>query len=261
MGPLKRDVVKSRSIGDNCNVGSEMLSRDMVICAGEDANEVLDAASSVLRKSPDRSYVYRCYRFWKWEAMPITVIWTGIGTGCIEPLLVEVLRAEPDISRLLLVGTAGRIRVVDGEAAELAFAIRQAYMGPTAFSAMGVFGPFEPTLYVDAPAATIVSTDLYYLFDGCRVGEWPNSHQCRDAWEEATLVDMEVAQFLYLCDVLRGGNLKYAAIKGPANCFGVHGEQTKNSRRVIVRCMELAVETIRRGSDMALADLEPRAAP
>ena len=73
--------------------------------------------------------------------------------------------------------------------------------------------------------------------------QWPRSFEYQDAWREATLVDMEVAQFYWLCHRFGDGAVRYAAIKGAANMLGVAGMQVGNSRAVLTSCARSALET------------------
>jgi len=72
----------------NTNVENSLLSERMVICCGEDAAELLQALRTEFPRQETAYHEYRCYRFWKFAEF--TLIWTGIGTGCLEPLLFEL---------------------------------------------------------------------------------------------------------------------------------------------------------------------------
>src|SRR5688500_16227939 len=92
----------------NTMVNDAFLHQSIILSCGEDPSELLAAARTAGLDKPCALHEYRCYRFW---SFPIcTLVWTGIGTGCLEPLLYEILR-ESRANKICLVGTAGMSRV------------------------------------------------------------------------------------------------------------------------------------------------------
>src|SRR3954469_7569890 len=87
----------------NTGVPDEFLHRRMILCCGEDAGELLQAAGN---EKPVEEFGYRCYRFWRFADFTLT--WTGIGSGCLEPLLFEIL-SVPIIEKIILIGTSGAL--------------------------------------------------------------------------------------------------------------------------------------------------------
>jgi hypothetical protein len=239
-----------QTIGDNTNAPMEVLAKQVLICAGEDPDELVQSLRADLGCHLTELHRYRCYRFWKcapkWNMQhELTLVWTGIGTGCIEPLLHEMLHGKTLVSDVILIGTAGQIDGLRGQGdSDHAFVIVEAHMGPTALSALGEYACLRPTLKVDAPSATIFSTDLYYLWSTRAFAEWPNTVRFHEAWAKSTLVDMETAQFYWLCRRLGKDRVRYAAIKGAANQLGVHGQQIKNSRPVLRACASTALQAL-----------------
>src|ERR1051325_59874 len=80
-----------------------LLKRDIILCCGEDLQEFKAAIRAVFG-TPRTAHRYRCYAFM--QAGSISFIWTGIGSGCIEPLLCEI-HDEAQLKQIVLVGTAG----------------------------------------------------------------------------------------------------------------------------------------------------------
>jgi hypothetical protein len=70
----------------NTAVKNEVLQENLLLCCGEDTTELLLALPEV--GPPLLYHVYRCYRFWRFDGF--TLVWTGIGTGCLEPLMFEL---------------------------------------------------------------------------------------------------------------------------------------------------------------------------
>jgi hypothetical protein len=85
----------------------------MVVCTGEDPEELTHAIRTVIPGSQPQYHHYRCYHAWKFGHPDLTVILSGIGSGCLEPLLFEILDYESlgdkTAKRLVMIGTAGRV--------------------------------------------------------------------------------------------------------------------------------------------------------
>ncbi|MHB8736189.1 MAG: hypothetical protein ACYC6M_12885, partial [Terriglobales bacterium] len=146
----------------NTGVTDEFLQENVILCCGEDPLELVEQVKSF---RPIALHKYRCYRFWRFPAF--SLIWTGIGTGCLEPLLFEIYM--PFIVRnIILIGTAGAVSSIipDGQA----FCIKKAYSRACAVRTKNpevpLFPHWKPPLPEDLQedAATIVSTDYYYGF-------------------------------------------------------------------------------------------------
>lgn len=231
----------------NTGVRTGMLSKETILCCGEDAVELLSAFQGW---TPQEEWVYRCYRVWKFTRF--TLIWTGIGTGCLEPLLFEILQPS-SIKSLILIGTAGALsdRMRTGQP----YLLSLAELGPTAITPHVPPLPLVPNwpsaqLRHLAPA-TIISTDYYYGFT-----RHPNSFSRRlivaDAnlsnaipkLAQADLIDMETAQFYHFCRALRGQTLRFLALKGPANPAADPFQQTLHSRPLLHRLATLSLSLL-----------------
>ena len=94
------------------------------------------------------------------------------------------------------------------------------------------------------PHATILSTDYYYglsRIDNYQVRkvrtlDYALTEDFLTALDTVDLVDMEVAQFYFLCYAYGKQELEWAALKGPANSLDNFGEQSDNSLGVFTKC-------------------------
>jgi hypothetical protein len=230
----------------NTAVDDDLLQGDVILCCGEDAGELLLGFDGLTALQYQE---YRCYRFWRYPSF--TLIWTGIGTGCLEPLLFEAL--EPGIiKRIVLIGTAGALNgnVKLGQG----FVIGEAFLGCTGISphpGVELKSQWNSPI-ADIPTASIVSTDYYYGFSE---GNSPMVKALQDAdirlravmdsaLGRVDLVDMETAQFYYLCRVLGGEHLQYLALKGPANSIEDVSQQTLHSESLLMRLSQTAVSLL-----------------
>lgn len=189
-------------------------------------------------------HAYRCYEFFR--AGDVSFIWTGIGTGCLEPLLCEVIG---EIERIILVGTAGAI----SEAARLggASVICEAKTACAGVSSnFPVCRPNWPA-GVNLPARKIVSTDYYYGFSLRH--HWPTAllwsadkrlaRSVPRLLKWADLVDMETAQFYHLCRTVKP-TVQFLAIKGASNNLSDHSEQPLHSQSVLTAALAMAREIV-----------------
>ena len=235
----------------NTNVPLEMLAAKTVLCCGEDFGELMRAMAAVTTRAPVREHAYRGYRFVQFEDFALA--WCGIGTGCLEPLLCEVLR-QGRITRMVLMGTAG---CLDPTGAELGtpYLVGEAWLGGTAIRPRDPDAPRRPH-WPHAPAVlaprSIVSTDFYYGFS-------PVAHPLRDALlahdaglaEELAqhlprcpLVDMESAQFYHLCRALEGDALEFVAVKAAANHVGAWQAQLENTPAALQACWRASLDLL-----------------
>ncbi len=232
----------------NTQLPFNSLSADLILCCGEDLLELKRAVQTVFGR-PRPLHSYRCYSFFKVDQT--SFVWTGIGTGCIEPLLCEILN-EPALRRLILVGTAGSV----SKHAKLGSAtpIRAARIACAGIS------PKRSVLKSNWPLAngthtqTIVSTDYYYGFTLKKA--WPTpklweadtrlAKSVSKALEKSDLVDMETGQFYHLCRTLRP-DLQYLAIKGAANPLTDFSQQVLHSESVLHDALREAKSLLARG--------------
>lgn len=230
-----------RTLGPNTNAPKELLSRKCILVVGEDRRDVV----ALLGSPEDASHAFRSYEFWK--QADFTLVLSGIGTGCVEPLMWELLGTKV-IEEIMLIGTAGKMpgaSIPIGQAC----AISEAFLAGTGLDQEGIVEPLKPRweLPADIPTASSVSTDFFYGFSPrVMAGEYPfDQGHLRERYQEhirrgTQLVEMEVAQFYAFCDRFGGPTLRYLAIKGASNDLGNDARQVAESKGVIARCMELA---------------------
>lgn len=233
-------------LGPNTAADPALLRPRVILCAGEDAAELARCFPHAFPAPPDTTFEYRCYRFWRFAGT--TVVWTGIGTGCLEPLLWELL-SPGVVEDILLVGTAGRLpgsRVPLGQPCY----VTEVYSGGTALDDELAGRPTRPRhpLPPDLPAATTVSTDFYYGFSPrALTGDYPAATAALRRAVEAhlharDLVEMETAQFYYFCERFdRTESLRYLSIKGAANDVTNPAEQLDHSATALLNCIRSAV--------------------
>jgi purine-nucleoside phosphorylase len=238
-----------------------------VYCAGEDRRELLQALAEVVAPEVQREardylgspiagttaydphWLYRSYEFWRFRNFSLVL--SGIGTGCLEPLLYELLR--PGIVRkIVLVGTAGMMP--SGKAAlDEACAIDQAWPAATGIDAEVAQPPLAPRweLSQDERTASAVSTDFYYGFapaileGNYPAGQGPLKALFDEHLRRGTdLVDMEVAQFYFFCGAYGDPALQYLAVKAAANAVGRGEQQMIHTGAALRNCLGTALRLL-----------------
>jgi len=210
------------------------LERDAVLCCGEDLGEFKRAIKGVFA-TPQRLHSYRCYAFLK--RRNTSFIWTGMGSGCLEPLLCEIFD-EPNLQRIILVGTAGSVS--KNETLGIAFPITEARVACAGISPKNPVQFPNWRLPKNEESRRIVSTDYYYGFTLRKNWPTPNlwsadtrlAKSVPRALRKSDLVDMETGQFYHLCRTLRP-DLQYLALKGAANPLRDFTQQTLHSESVL----------------------------
>jgi purine-nucleoside phosphorylase len=251
--------VPSEVLGPNTNAPPGLLHERCILCAGEDPDVLCEA----LRKAGDPERVptfrYRGYAFWRFS--DFCVVLSGIGTGCLEPLLHEVLLYELDSARLVrrvvLIGTAGSMPDIDVKTGE-AYLIDKAWAAGTGIDAEAEkLLPLQPRSKPPqgVPRASSVSTDFYYGFSkDILSGKYPTKGKTlrklfkKHKRQATQLVDMEVAQFYYFCECFGDSSLQYAAVKAPANAVGNHHQQLDNTLQALGSCLTTAFLLLFEGS-------------
>ncbi len=241
----------------NTNLSNGLIQADVILVCGEDEAELLSALKAVRPEIvPQSIHRYRCYHFW--DCQTFTLIWTGIGTGCLEPLLYEILDI-PTLQRILLMGTAGatdygKLTLMKGRAYAMAAASPFA-AGVTPVSNEPLAPVWNQPLPADVQTATIVSTDYYYGYSPKTdartlklIANDVNLARGRaETLPQVQLVDMETAQFYHFCRLLGLPGLQYIAIKGPANIVGDFGEQNLHSGAVLEASLQIATRLLQSG--------------
>ncbi|HSI34351.1 MAG: hypothetical protein ACAI43_05745 [Phycisphaerae bacterium] len=238
------------TIGSVSGIRTALIRPDVILCVGEQPEE-LERAIEVLGEERGR-LSFRCYRAIAYDR--VCVIWSGIGTGCVEPLLYELLRKAPADRRprrIVLVGTAGALR--DGVEFGRAYPIARAIAVHTAFDDVGEVTPrwdgFDP-----ASGKSTVSTDFFYGFSPKPAAAEYAGPTGNAAWagrlaerfeayrRRYDLVEMEVAQFYFLCRQFGDAGLQYIAFKGASNPVTDLDAQTAGSCEVLQDAIRRAVD-------------------
>ncbi len=234
------------SIGPNTNANVEILSEKIILCCGEDSAELLTALPDSINLNNCTYHEYRCYKFWKFA--DFTLIWTGIGTGCLEPLLWEIFIPQI-IRKIILIGTAGKLPNSKAKTGKVYF-IEKAYSGATALDEDNIPQPLKPRFesLCRLEGASSVSSDFYYGFSEDSLnGRYPANEQklinaLNKHLYKRDLVEMEVAQFYYFCQKFdQTRKLEFLALKGAANTVGKFEEQVAHSALIIKNSLEAAL--------------------
>ena len=239
-------------LGPNTNLPAEFLKPTVLLCCGEDSAEFLAAIQADAPRPIERQSHYRCYSFWQYP--DFLAGWTGIGTGCVEPLLFELFQAQ-QVKRIALVGTAGKFAHSKLELGKthLCDPAKCVYTGLDKIVGNTLLHPKLPPGFASmAPRAGILSTDLFYGFSGDAMkATFPLYNEAlakayHDESSQMDLVDMEVAQFYFLCDKYGGRGLDaYLAFKGAANEMGLGDQQLANSQSTINACVQAALSALK----------------
>ncbi len=235
-------------IGPNTAIDSSLIASDIILCCGEDPEELLDCVRRTCGIGNDVPHRYRGFGCLRLSSF--SLVWGGIGTGTLEPLLWELLQSNL-VRRIVLVGTAGAL----GRPEKLGHAcvITEAYLAGTALDEARIEQPLRPDFpgfqaLVNLPAEAIISTDFYYGFASRDQGPaYPDiMRRAMESYSKhahrAGLIDMETGQFYFLCNAFGGErNIEYLAIKGPANSVADVGAQLSNSAAVLIEALSAAV--------------------
>jgi hypothetical protein len=231
------------SLGPNTNAPPELLSPKVLLVCGEDRRELLPFV-----RSPT-SHAFRCFEFWK--EVGFTLVLSGMGTGCVEPLIWELTR--PGIVReIVLAGTAGKMpgtRVPIGQPHE----VSEAFAVGTALDGERISLPVKPRWArpTGLSSARSVSTDFFYGFaPRIQAGDYPLQGGSLAAgyaehWARGTpLIDMEVAAFYCFCERFGDAGLQYLAIKVPSNELGADAQQIEETPQFMPRCIRAALKAL-----------------
>ena len=74
-------------LGPNTNASLELLQPHCILCCGEDVSHFLHLLPTI-----QMYHEYRGYRFWRLPGF--TLVLSGMGTGCVEPLDLGTDTAE-----------------------------------------------------------------------------------------------------------------------------------------------------------------------
>lgn len=236
-------------LGPNTNLSDCFLETNVLLCCGEDSKEFLAALLVDPGREPIRHSAYRCYQFWQFPGL--LVGWSGIGTGCLEPLLYELLTPQR-VKQIALVGTAGKFAHSNIELTHthLCDPARCSFTGMDRIIGDRIMHPKLPIKSAQnhLPRAGILSTDLFYGFSpSVMEDDFPLYHpSLAEAFHEESsrmdLIDMEVGQFYFLCEKYGRNSLDaYFAFKAAANEMGAGDQQLANSQSVLNSSVQAAL--------------------
>jgi hypothetical protein len=240
------------TIGPNTCIDANLIASDVILCCGEDPEELLQSLRRVCEIDGTVPHSYRgfgCLRL-----ASFSVVWGGIGTGALEPLLWELFESGR-VRRIVLIGTAGVFEPQPGRIGKV-YALSEAFLAGTALDESCIEQPLRPVFrdfqrLAQVPSETIVSTDFYYGFAG--LGQRPGypdiMRRAKESFsrsgQRAKLVDMEAGQFYFFCDAFRGEReIEYLAIKGAANSVAAVDAQVANSAAILVEAIAAAVRLL-----------------
>ena len=234
----------------NARITPDRIRADAILCCGEDKTTFV-AALLALGFPPGAAVAPEFRGYTTWTLPRLAVVLAPIGTGALEPILHELLETRR-ISRLLLVGTAGRLSARPLPLG-VAHAITEARLAGTGLDRElpgATLGPHWPAP-LPGPEASIVSSDFYYGFSpGKQPGDYRHRLPAlRRDFERLSplvdLVDMEVGQFYALCRLIPDSpGLRFLAIKGASNAVENHAEQNDHAPAVLVDCLRLALRAL-----------------
>lgn len=233
----------------NCALPEDFFQENMIVCTGEDPGELVKAMRMALPgKRPVRTHQYRCYRAWKYTNPDVTVVISGIGSGCMEPLIFELLDKKTLGDRvpkkLVMIGTAGYIS--DHGHGQVFLVDKAVPMGCAVHlddTDLALLRPnFEGLDNSKLTRATEMSTDYYYAAtpgtDDPRKMAAKNADPAlasaiQSFWKPGRLISMEVAQFYHFCRIYGPEGTQYVALRGVANLADQFHEQGEHSQNVL----------------------------
>ncbi len=240
----------SHEASPNARIVPDQIRADTILCCGEDKRTFVAALLALgfpaqAAEAPD----FRGYTTW---TLPrLSVVLAPIGTGALEPILHEIL-GTGRISRLLLVGTAGRLAARPLPLG-VGYPITEAHLAGTGLDREVGGKPLAPEWPEPfaGRSASIVSSDFYYGFSPARrAGDYRHRLPAlRTDFERLSgrvdLVDMEVGQFYALCRLIPDApGLRFLAIKGASNAVENHAEQNEHAPAVLLDCLRQALAAL-----------------
>jgi hypothetical protein len=242
-----RDLKEFLKVRPNTALPTDFLQDDVILCMGEDPVELFSAITKVFGDRCPQYHEYRCYRAWRFSEPAVTIILSGIGTGCLEPLMYEMLDpqhlGERVPKRLVLIGTAGWLSDTGLDSVRT-FLVEASYPVGCAIRLAPEDMPVRPRWnaleQIDAPRAEDISTDYYYACTPAATDERKLRAKALDRdlalgitnhWQSGRLISMETAQFYHFSQVYGSDSTQYVAFRGVANLadqFDTQGEYSAN---------------------------------
>jgi purine-nucleoside phosphorylase len=243
----------------NTGLPQSFIQDDMIICTGEDPDELIHAMRAVLPGKRPRVHRYRCYRAWKYQGF--TVIISGIGTGCLEPLLWEILDhkslGDRVAKRLVMIGSAGYKG--DSSNCGKVYLVEGAYPVGSAVQLEEKDIPVLPNfqgleqIKLEIPHRYELSSDYYYAHTDNPADERKRLAQLHNPrlresiekfWQQDMLISMEVASFYSLAGDYGPPGTQYLALRGVANAADAFETQGDYSLQVLTDAFRQAVSLL-----------------
>ncbi len=240
----------------NCALPVSFFQNDMVVCTGEDPSELVCAMQAALPGVTPEYHEYRCYRAWKYPG--VTVVISGIGTGCLEPLLYELLDHEvlgdKVAQRLVMIGTAGFLS--DSGFGQV-YLVNGAYTAGCGVMLEDKDLPIRPSFgtldHIHLPRAEEISTDYYYACTPQTGNAKKNRAKAMNPslaaavdkyWKPGRLISMESAQFYAFCSAYGKPGTQYVALRGVANLADQFETQGDYSLAVLTEAFKQALQIL-----------------
>jgi Phosphorylase superfamily len=249
---------EAKKVRPNCAIPDSFFQDNMIVCTGEDPAELRQAMRAVLPGKLARFHEFRCYKAWKFTNPNVTVVISGIGSGCLEPLLFELLDektlGQRAPKRLVMIGTAGYI--ADKGHGQV-FVVDEAYPMGCAVHLESKDLPLRPQFRgleaVKLSRAAEMSTDYYYAATPATDDRRKMAAKTADPallegidsfWKAGRLISMESAQFYHFCRCYGSTNTQYVALRGVANLADQFHEQGDYSKYVLNVALSEAVKLL-----------------
>ena len=252
-----RELQEALKVRPNTALPLSFFQDDVVVCAGEDPKELVRAIEASFPGCRPPHHQYRCYQAWRLPG--VTVVISGIGTGCIEPLMWELLDQEvlgnKRPKRLAMIGTAG---FISDTGFGQVYVVEGSYPVGCAVRIKDKHLPLRPNFpgveQLGLPMAEDMTTDRYYsctpdntdprkayakLFDRRLMAE------LRKYWKAGRLISMETLSFFHFASVYGGPDMLYVAFRGVANLADQFHAQTDNSQQILTTALGHAVRLFR----------------
>lgn len=250
-----QDALKVRP---NTALPLSFFQSNIIVCTGEDPGELIHAIKTLFPGHRPRHHQYRCYQAWKLPG--VTIVISGIGTGCMEPMMWELLDhktlGDKRPRRLAMIGTAGYIS--DSGFGEV-YVVDGAYPVGCAIRLADEHLPLRPNFAkadtLGLSTAIEMSTDRYFTctpdmsderkvfaksFDPLLVEE------LEKYWKPGRLISMESAQFYHFAKVFGLPDTEYVAFRGVANLADQFETQGDYSQKVLIDALRHAVNLLKK---------------
>jgi hypothetical protein len=251
---------EAKKVRPNCAIPANFFQDNVIVCTGEDPAELRKAMRAVFPGKLPRFHEFRCYKAWKFTNPDVTVVISGIGSGCMEPLMFELLDektlGQKVPKRLVMIGTAGYI--ADSGHGQV-FLVDEAYPIGCAVHLDDSTLPLRPNFagleQVTLPRAPEMSTDYYYAATPATDDQRKMAAKVVDRalmegigrfWKPGRLISMEVAQFYHFCQCYGPAGTQYVALRGVANLADQFHEQGDHSQNVLNVALAEAVKLLTR---------------